>query len=133
VLELVAGGRVVASARNTDGSSRLRLKHRLDAPTSTWIAARTHGSKLLPYQRWLPLGGKGVGVPPMAHTSPIYVSVDGAPIRSSPDAAALEKAVDAAIDWAKTRARYQRDAQRAEVIALFEQAKRVYAERLGAH
>jgi hypothetical protein len=129
VLEIVANGRVVAEIRNADRSPKLQLRHRLDAAQSSWIAARARGSKLLPYQRWLPLGRKGVGVPPMAHTSPIYVRVDGAQIRSKPDAAALEAAVDVAIDWAKTRARYRSEAERAEVIALFERAKRVYASR----
>jgi hypothetical protein len=128
VLEIVAGGRVVAALRNGDRKSQLRLRHRFDATTSTWIAARARGSKLLPYQRWLPLGRQGAGIPPMAHTSPIHVTVDGAPMRSNADATALETAVDAAIGWAKTRARYRNEAERAEVVALFERAKRIYAD-----
>jgi hypothetical protein len=132
VLEIVAGGRVVAAVRNDGRAAALRLAHRIDATASTWIAARARGSKLLPYQRWLPLGRTGTGVPPMAHTSPIYVSVDGAPIRSKADAAALEASVDAAIEWARKRARYKREAERAEVIALFERAKSVYARMASA-
>jgi hypothetical protein len=63
----------------------------------------------------------------MAHTSPIYLTVAGAPIRSPEDADALEASVDRAIAWAKREARYRSAEERAEVVELYESAKRVYA------
>jgi hypothetical protein len=126
-LEIVVGGEVVATTANDASRSELRLEHAFTAGKSTWIAARAHGSKLLAYQQWPLLGPTGQGVPAMAHTSPIYVSVDGAPIRSPADADALEASVDRAIAWAKNTARYRNGAERAEVLGLYEKAKRVYA------
>ncbi len=126
-LEIVAGGKVIATARNDGNTSTLHLTHSFVPIASTWIAARAHGAKLLPYQVWPLLGPSGQGVPSMAHTSPIYLMLDGAPIRSRDDARLLEAQVDNLIAWAKTRAHYSGEQQRAEVVSLYERAKRVYA------
>src|SRR5262249_51238420 len=123
---LVANGKVIATQRNEGGASTLHLTHSFVPTESTWLAARAHGTKLLPYQVWPSLGAVGQGVPAMAHTSPVYLTLDGAPIRSRDDAQRLAASVDRLIDWAKTRAHYQSDQQRAEVISLYERAKRVY-------
>ena len=125
-LEIVANGKVVAIARNDGGASTLHLEHSFVPTESAWIAVRAHGSKTLPYQVWPLLGPAGVGIPAMAHTSPTYVVLDGAPIRSPDDARKLAASVDSLIDWAKTHGSYRSDAQRAEVVSLYERAKRVY-------
>jgi hypothetical protein len=125
-LEIVAGGKVIAVARNDGGASALHLTHSFVPDRSTWVAARAHGSTLLPYQVWSVLGPSGQGIPAMAHTSPVYLTVDGAPIRSRDDARSLEAAVDRLIEWTRTKAHYSSEQQRAEVISLCESAKRVY-------
>ena len=125
-LEIVVGGEVVAVARNTSGGSKLRATASLVPRHSSWVAARAYGSTMLPYQIWPLLGQNGRGVPVMAHTSPIYLEVDGEPARSPDDAQVLEAAVDRAIDWVKREARFQREEERAEMVALFEKAKAVY-------
>lgn len=72
-LEVVQGGRVVASAEERQGSRRLHLKTKLTIDRHTWLAARVSGpgyTQSLPhYDGWR----RGI----MAHTSPIYVSVGG--------------------------------------------------------
>jgi len=65
----------------------------------------------------------------MAHTSPIYVMVEGRPIRSEEDARFLSSSIDVAIEWARSEARFLRPEERAEMVSLFEEAKKVYAGR----
>lgn len=52
--------------------------------------------------------------------------------RSASDAAFLTEICERTIRWAKTAARYQNDAQRAEVVALYERARAVYLEQVDA-
>ena len=77
-LEIVVGGEVVQTISNDDGRSELTAKATIRPEASTWVAARVHGDSLLPYQAWALLGA--TGIPPMAHTSPIYVVVDDKPV-----------------------------------------------------
>ena len=66
----------------------------------------------------------------MAHTSPIHMEVDGAPRQSRDDAAFLAGWTDRVLEWARTEARFQDEAQRDEMIAPFERAKAVYLEQI---
>jgi len=125
VLEIVAGGKVIASVTNDNGASALSISTTIASEQSTWVAARARGSQQLPYQAWALLNS--TGIPPMAHTSPIYLTVNDEPVWVAEDAQILERHVDAAIDWALSQARYQNEAQRAEIITLFEKAKYYYA------
>ena len=125
VLEIVVGGEVVASTSNEDERSELVAETTVEPGRSTWVAARARGSVLLPYQVWSLLNA--AGIPPMAHTSPIYLSVADRPIWVAEDAAALERRVDVAIAWAENQGRYRSDSQRQEMIELFNRAKAYYA------
>ena len=126
-LEIVVGGRVVASRVNDAGLASLSLTADITAENSTWAAARAHGDTLLPYQVWAFIRQRGV--PPMAHTSPVYLTVSKQPVWSDESAGFLASRVDAAIEWARTQANFETAEQRAEVIALFERAKRVYTKK----
>jgi hypothetical protein len=119
-LEIVAGGRVVARLENPQGERQLELTVVVPIEQGTWIAARAHGGARV----------AGQNGPQQAHTSPIYVEVDGRPTRSRADAEVLAGWCDDAIDWAKTRALFHSEAQRREVVALFEQAKQVYVAQM---
>jgi hypothetical protein len=123
-LEIVVGGKVVASRVNDAQASSLELSAEIELQDSTWVAARANGGKLLPYQKWALLGTQGI--PPMAHTSPIYLLADDAEIWSGQDARVLAQEVQTAIDWATNKGRYMTDAQREEVISLYTQALQVY-------
>ena len=84
-LEIVQGGEIVAVKENPDGSPNLTMETTLSVDKSSWIAARAHSEEILPYQTsWYVVRD---GIPLMAHTSPVYVEVDGQPTRSSEDAA----------------------------------------------
>ncbi|MCZ6644439.1 MAG: CehA/McbA family metallohydrolase, partial [Gammaproteobacteria bacterium] len=123
-LEIIAGGKVIASVANGSNASELNLSVEITPEMSTWVAARANGSKLLPYQAWPLLGS--FGIPPMAHTSPIYLTVDGRPIWSPEDAAILAGYVQNTVDWATDTGNYLNDAQRKEVIDLYKRALEFY-------
>lgn len=119
-IEVLQGGNVIATLENEAGRRDLVLETEVTVLSSTWLAARAYSSERLPYNN----------VPLMAHTSPIYVEVDGKPRQSREDAAFLAGLTDQVIEWSRTEARFQDEAQRGEMIALFERAKAVYLEQM---
>jgi hypothetical protein len=126
-IEVVMGGEVVARKDNASKAISLALEAEVTVSQSTWIAARAYGARLQPYQTSPVLGYPGI--PLMAHTSPVYISVDGKPPRSPQDAEVLMRGTDRAIEWARTTAKYLDESQRREVIELYESAKKVYLEQ----
>lgn len=125
-LEIVKDGEVIARLDNSDGKQTLTLEDMVNIDSSSWLAARAYSSKTLPTQAQLTGGGS----PLMAHTSPIYTSMLGAQRQSVDSARYLIQIVDKTIAWARTMARYHDESQRAEVVALYEQARQVLAEQL---
>ncbi len=115
-IEIIRDGEVVAVQENDEGARELTFETEVPVEKSSWIAARAFSSESLPYN----------GVPVMAHTSPVYVEVDGQPRVSPEDAAFLADWTDRAIEWARSEARFQFEAQREEMITLFERAKSIY-------
>ena len=117
-VEIVQGGKVVASWDNKAESRDLVLRGRITVGDSSWIAARA-GGRQLPYQ---------MGIPLMAHTSPIYMDVEDEPRSSPRDAAFFLKWVEEALVWARQKAKIPDPLQRQEVIRLFEKARKLYRE-----
>ncbi|MGP8208430.1 MAG: CehA/McbA family metallohydrolase [Acidimicrobiales bacterium] len=69
-LEIVVGGRVVASTEHPEGPrSRLALSERVPVPNHTWVAARCRGADGNHLDDWQR--------PVFAHTSPVYVTTGG--------------------------------------------------------
>ena len=71
-LEIVQGGRVVASTEDNKGTRRLELKAQAKVDGHTWLAARCGGpnyTSVPHHDGW----GRGI----FAHTSPIYVACGG--------------------------------------------------------
>jgi hypothetical protein len=95
---------------------------------STWLAARAYSPEPLPFQSF-PMAGLPP-VPVMAHTSPIYVTVDGQPRRSAEDTKVLLGWVLEAIEWARTQGRFQSAAQRDEMVTLFQRAEAIYRAKI---
>ena len=127
-LEIVQNGRVVATQQNPQKALEVVLDRRLEFDRSGWLAARAYSSELLPYQEFALVGFDGI--PVMAHTSPIYVAVDGRPRRSSADARVLLGWVREAIEWARNVGRFQDPRERDAMIALFQRAERVYLAQI---
>jgi hypothetical protein len=72
-LEIVQGGRVVASTEERQGARRLALKATVKVEANTWLAARCGGPRYYEMARFLDCWERGM----FAHTSPIYVAVGG--------------------------------------------------------
>lgn len=129
-LEIVENGRVVSAVENPDRKLDVELEAKLPIERSTWLAARAYSPEKLPYQAF-PMAGLP-SVPVMAHTSPIYVSVEGQPRRSPEDARVLLGWVQEAIEWARTQARFEKPEQREDMITLFQRAEAIYRSQVAA-
>lgn len=128
-VEILHGGKVAARLENNDARRELVLEAEVEAGTSSWIAARTYSSELLPFQAMEAVGA--LGIPIAAHTSPIYIEVEGRPARcGTEDAKLLAAWCDEAIAWAGNTARFHDEEERREMIELFEEAKAFYVRHL---
>ncbi len=128
VIEIIQDGAVVARSENRERSIDFDLETEISVDGSSWIAARSWSSQTIPVQKLAVAGFDGI--PVMAHTSPIYLDVDGAPRRSPEDARVLLGRVDRAIEWAEQQARVANPSQRREMLELFRRARAIYSEQL---
>ena len=72
-LEIVQGGRVVASTESGEGARRLEIRERIRVDGHTWMAARCGGPAYYDSLQHHDVWSRGV----FAHTSPIYVACGG--------------------------------------------------------
>ena len=142
-LEIVANGMTVAQA--TPSGSRHRTEIHLEHPIhrSCWLAARVV-EDLDAYRKrgvaftevHVPKGTRlsdyyGTRRPEaiFAHSSPIYVIRDEAPIRSQDDAEYYVRYLDNAIAWLKTEAKFARPSDKQKSIQAFEQGRAIFTTR----
>lgn len=105
-VELVVNGYVAATEEIEADGSLHELSFDVDIPYSSWIAVR---------------------ILPSVHTNPIYVQVDGQPIRASRRSAEwCQKAVDVCWNSKKDRIREE---ERTEARAAYDAAAKMYAQR----
>ncbi len=125
-LEIVHGGEIIAKMENPDGLLDLTLEIKTKVRKSSWFGARAYASELLDYQKCEALGTTGMGVPLMAHTSPIYVEVDDKPVVSADDAQYLLALCDKGLEWVQSKGNFEKPEHKREMIELFERAKARY-------
>jgi hypothetical protein len=116
-VELIVNGQVVASAPATNGGRDASIEHVLRTDESCWIALRATGPT-----HELVLHPEGV----FAHTSPIYVTVGGAPVARADDAAYFVDWIDRLIATTEEKARFPSDAERERVVAIFRSGQDYY-------
>ncbi|HUG20553.1 MAG TPA: CehA/McbA family metallohydrolase [Planctomycetaceae bacterium] len=106
-VEVIVNGEVAASKEiDADGTTR-SLEFEIEMPHSGWVAVR---------------------ILPSVHTNPIFVEVEGKPIRASRRSAEwCAKAVD--ICWNSKR-NLIRESERAEAKAAYDKAREIYQQRL---
>jgi hypothetical protein len=121
-LELIVNGDVAAEAAPEGGAQRIALEHEFTVNESCWIALRARG----------PAGRPVLGGEMFAHTSPVYVEVDGAARASAADAAYFVEWIDRLIDLASREGRYASDGERDEVMATFREGRAYYERMAGA-
>ena len=63
-----------------------------------------------------------------AHTSPVYITVDGKPTASKRDAECMTHWIDRLLQVIEKPDRYQSDMERAEVRAIFQKARQKYED-----
>jgi hypothetical protein len=127
-LEIVQNGIVVATAQNPTGSDKIVLEAKLKIRETSWLAARVMSDATLPYQPFYLDRSEDLRV--FAHTSPVYVDVPGSARRSARDAELFVRWIDQGLDWVRNHAVIPEPAERAEMIALFERARAVYAAQV---
>ncbi len=117
-VELIYNGRVVVTGKLTNGKLRCKIDQPLRIDKSGWLALRASG----PGHADHPLGSQD------AHTSPIYVEVDGKPAGSRKDAERFLKWIDRLSLAIRNRDRIPSDELRRHVQSQFEAARAVYAK-----
>ena len=142
-LEIILNGQVIAEA--TPSGKRHHAEIRLEHPLreSCWIAARAV-EDIKPY-RDRKIGFSTVHNPEgtlhgnyygtrrpetvFAHTTPVYITRDGQPIRSWDDAQYYIRFIDHVIQWLKTEARFDSPSDRQASVEAFLAGRAVYERR----
>lgn len=142
-LEIVANGEPIAEA--TPSGPRRRAEISLEHPLrgSCWVAARayekldSHRARGVDFSKPHSARGTllsdyyGTRQPEVAfaHSSPVYVICDNAPIRSWDDAQYYIRYLDSSIEWLKSAARFARPGDREASIEAFRLGRAVYERR----
>jgi hypothetical protein len=124
-VEILVNGEVVATRENSEKLRHWSFEGTLELDANSWVAARAYSSHELPYQHHL------TGTPSIvfAHSSPVYLKIDGGKRSSERDAALLAGICERTIRWANTAARYRDDDQRQEVVEFYDNACAVYRQQ----
>ena len=119
-LEIVRNGEVVATLPVAGGGTSADLSVRLRTSGSGWYLARAHSDRSRhPVLDFYPFGT----------TSPVYVTVGGAPLRSPEDARYFIAWIDRVRGAVELHGGWNTSAEKAGVLALLAQARAVYEER----
>lgn len=116
-LEIVVNGEVVRRIEAGADPKIISIDDTLVLNKSSWVAVRTIG----PGHRWV-TNDQDV----YAHTSPVYVTVDGLPISSPEDALFFHDQIDVLITKMDTQGNFQDKSQRNEIVARFRDAQAIY-------
>jgi hypothetical protein len=117
-LEVVAGGTVVASAEANGTPAAAILEADVAVPASGWLAARCRGRQQL--------FSRPANQRVFAHTSPVYVRVQGQPPPADPAAVAtLAGRLEQMLEWVEREGRFENDQQRERLAGVFRSAREV--------
>lgn len=119
--EVVANGEVVASLPVAADGTYGAVTRSIPIDRSSWVLLRAWNSQAShPVRDYLPF----------ATTSPIYVTVDGRPVRSSEDARYFAAWIDRLIQLAEAHEGYNTTDERAAVLKSLGAAREVFRKRL---
>lgn len=121
-LEIVHNGRIVHRTDASGERKSVAAEIEIPAAGSGWIAARVLG----------PPQHGAMDSYLFAHTNPVFVIADGGPIRSPDDAAFFVRWIDQVLDELRAMDRWDDPAQKAEVLATFEEGRRLYQAQVDA-
>jgi hypothetical protein len=119
-LEVVSNGRVVADIPTAGDHTRADTTLRLPLEGSTWFLLRARTDRAV-----YPV----LDLYPYATTSPVYVTLDGAPIRSAEDAEYFLRWIDRLATFAGGSKDWNTEAERDGVLELIRRAKEEFENR----
>lgn len=122
-VELVVGGRVVASATAAGGTTELGLHETVEVEAGTWIAARSRSGNVIESAFTSSMA---------AHTSPVYVEVRDRPlVPSAQDVEVVEQIIAGARTWVAELAAVTDPSERERMVGYFETSLETFRARLG--
>jgi hypothetical protein len=124
VLQIIVNGKVVAEEKDEAGTCDAHVATKVRVSGSSWVAARCL-SMLKVWHCW--------PIHMAAHTSPVYVTVDGAEQFNPSDATYMLTLLDGGLTWLDTLSVPASPARQARVRAGLEQAKHDLEHRLQTH
>lgn len=131
-IEVVANGKVVAQVSSPGPTDHLDWVGTIPLNESSWLAARVwapdNDRVTDATSRWA--DRRVAGVTLAAHTSPVYITINDRPIFSKSDRDFFLHWVDVLTERINKEGKFSSDTHRAEVIAIFADARRAY-EALG--
>ena len=116
-LEIVVNGEVVTSEEPRADGSFVQLTKEIPVAEGSWVAARVRGD----FHRYL-VNDTDL----YAHTSPVYLTVDGKGVSRKEDGQFFVAWVDQLISRVQDKGRFASEEQRQEVVALFKKARAYY-------
>ena len=118
-LQIVCNGKVARELALDSNRTSAQVHSSIPLEASGWCVLRAFSDKAE-----YPI----LDLYPYATTSPVYVSVAGAPVRSAADAAYFVAWIDRLIASARGNASWNTEAEKASVLAMLEEARKKYAE-----
>jgi hypothetical protein len=128
MVQVIQNGEIVYEIDNEIRALNLELSTTVEVRESCWVAARTYGSEGPRVQELLTIGSPGI--PQAAHTSPVWVCVDGREVFVRSDVEALRDRASEHHDWVMSEGRFHSVQQRDEVIQAAVDAVAVYDKML---
>lgn len=117
-VEIIQDGRIVADQPAVRGRE-VRLERELEVEEGGWIAARITGTEKT-----------YAGYPVFAHSSPVYLRVDGTPFRRAESIGASIDEADRSIRAVRQSYRFDSDAQRALAVGKFSEGRAAFGRLL---
>ena len=143
-LEIIANGELVAEKFIPPGSAYAEIEISYQPTKSVWLATRAYQFSRPDARQGLSLAQRrDAGGGPtrlnqyfgtlrpettFAHSSPVYVWVDGMPIRSDADATYFVRYLENAYRWLDESGSFPSDEAKAEVLAAFVEGKEAFEE-----
>jgi TolB protein len=123
-LQIVCNGKVVKELELSADHKRADVEGTVPPESTGWCILRAFSDK-----SEYPI----LDLYPYATTSPIYVNVVGAPLRSTQDAAYFVSWMERLISAAQNNADWNTETEKQDVLALFEEAKEKYEDIVMTH
>jgi hypothetical protein len=121
-LDLVVNGRVVGGIAMEPGTTELELRDTREIEAGAWIAARSRSRNEIP---------SAFATSMAAHTSPVYIEVEGRPfVPSAEDAGVVEQIIEGARTWVAELAAVAEPENRARMVGFLDASLARFQRRM---